>query len=286
MKNGFSDSQPKLNPAQAKRLVETAQRVAGVLVAQEKTSFLELRVGRRLRELDMTSYEDYVEYLLGPGGEQEAQHLAEALTTHTTSFFRERAHYDWLKTTGLPALVDEGAGREYKLTIWSAACSLGSEMWTAAMVIDRFAADRSGELSWEVVGTDVSARILRRAANAVFTEDEISGLSEELRRSYLMQYRGERKLYRIVPELRNRARLSRANLVRLDSKLDVRADVVFLRNVLIYFTPEDQKKAVDNVLGRLRLGGYLLTGHSESLAEVPPSLRQVAASTYQKVGRK
>lgn len=283
MSNSQQFSQPKLNVAQAKTLIATAQRVAGVSISQDKISFLELRVSRRLRELGCADYESYIEYLRGPGGEKEAQCVAEALTTHTTSFFRERAHYDWLEREGLPALLKNGAGKDHKLTVWSAACSLGSEMWTAAMVLDRFAANLPGGLSWEVVGTDVSGRILKRAANAVFTEDEISGLSDDMRRSYLMRSRGERKLYRIVPELRSRARLSRANLIRIDSRLKVMADIAFLRNVLIYFQPDDQKKAVDNVVSRLRHGGYLLTGHSESLADTPPSLRQIAASTYQKV---
>lgn len=283
MNNVSSSSQPRLKPAQAKTLIETAQRVAGVSISEDKISFLELRISRRLRELGIADYESYIKYLRGPGGAKEAQSVAEALTTHTTSFFRERAHYDWLEREGIPSLLKNGAGQDHKLTIWSAACSLGSEMWTAAMVLDRFSANPPGGLSWEVVGTDVSGRILKRAANAVFTEEEVAGLSDELRRSYLMRYRGERKLYRIVPELRSRARLARANLIRLDSKVKVMADVAFLRNVLIYFTPEDQKKAVDNVVSRLRHGGYLLTGHSESLAETPASLRQIAASTYQKV---
>lgn len=274
---------PRLHPRQARTLVETARKITGVAVSTDKISFLELRVSRRLRELGLADYDSYIKLLNGPSGMAEARYLAEALTTHTTSFFREKVHYDWLAEEGLPTLLKAGAGIERPLTIWSAACSLGSEMWTAAMVLDQLSQNQQGGVLWEVVGTDVSRQILRQAATAVFTEDQIAGIPVELRHSYLMRSRGEPTLYRIVPELRSRARLAWANIVDLDRKLRVTADVAFLRNVLIYFQPEDQRRAVANVVSRLRDGGYLLTGHSESLADPPASLRQVAASTYQKV---
>lgn len=274
---------PRLNPAQARILIDTARKITGVAISTDKLSFLELRVSRRLRELGCPDYDGYVDLLRGPDGAAEARYLAEALTTHTTSFFREKVHYDWLEREGLPSLVEDGAGIDRKLTVWSAACSLGSEMWTAAMVLEQFSQARKGGLMWEVMGTDVSRQILRQAAAAVFTEDQIAGIPDDLRRSYLLRSRGEPRLYRIVPELRSRARLAWANLVDLDRKLQITADVAFLRNVLIYFQPEDQRRAVEGVVSRLRHGGYLLTGHSESLADPPANLRQIAASTYQKV---
>lgn len=279
----ITPSTPKLNAAQAGTLIETAKRITGVAISVDKISFLELRVGRRLRELNCPDFDSYIELLRGPRGENEARYLAEALTTHTTSFFREKIHYDWLESDGLPTLLENGAGRDHKLTVWSAACSLGSEMWTAAIVLDQFAKKLPGGLSWEVLGTDVSRQILRQAAAAVFTEDQISGLPEALRREYLMRSRGLPRLYRIVPELRSRARFSWANLVDTKRQVNITADVVFLRNVLIYFQPEDQMRAVKGVVSRLRTGGYLLTGHSESLSELPGSLRPIAASIYQKV---
>lgn len=284
MKNiDHSSANPRLNAAQASTLIETAKRMTGVAISVDKISFLELRVGRRLRDLKCKDFESYIALLRGPGGENEARYLAEALTTHTTSFFREKIHYDWLESDGLPSLLDNGAGRDHKLTIWSAACSLGSEMWTAAIVLDQYAKKLPGGLSWEVAGTDVSRQILRQAATAVFTEDQISGLPEHLRREYLMRSHGLPRLYRIVPELRSRAKFSWANLVDPSRQVSITADVVFLRNVLIYFQPDDQMRAVKGVVSRLRTGGYLLTGHSESLSDLPDNLRPVSASIYQKV---
>lgn len=283
MSGMMHSSPPRLNAIQAKTLIDTAKRISGVSISTDKIAFLELRINRRLRDLGCPDFESYITLLKGPGGAAEANHVAEALTTHTTSFFRERAHYDWLESEGIRAIMDRGAGLEHKLTVWSAACSLGSEMWSAAILLDRYSKKVPGGLMWEVVGTDISRQILRQAANAVFHDDQISGLPEELRRAYLMRSRSSPPLYRIVPELRNRARLFWANLVDMDPKFKVMADVAFLRNVLIYFEPEDQRRAVVNVVSRIRLGGYLLTGHSERLSDLPANLRQIAASTYQKV---
>ncbi len=273
---------PRLNLAQARILVDIARRASGVAVAEEKLGFVELRVSRRLRDLDCPCYAAYIDYLQGPDSAEETRRLVEALTTHTTAFFREKGHYDWLEREGLPALVARGAGRERPLVIWSAACSLGSEMWTAAIVVERYARNVPGGLRWEVVGTDVSRSILRRAAHAVFTEEETAGMPDDMRRAYMMRARGGRPLYRVAPELRARARLAWANLVHLDRALELCADVAFLRNVLIYFEAADQRRAVANVLERLRPGGYLLTGHSESLAEPPAGLRALGASIYRK----
>jgi len=277
---------PYLSPAIAAALVAIAVEIGGIAVAPTKRDFIQMRVSRRLREIGCVDFESYLASLKAPGGDEEARRLVEALTTHTTSFFRERAHYDWLTAEGLPALVAQGAGRERPLTVWSAACSLGSELWSAGMTLDAFAAKQPGGLRWALVGTDISRKILRRAANAVFTEEEISGLDEPMRRAWLLRSSEPQKgrtLYRIAPDLRGRARLAWANLVDLDPRLSLTADVAFLRNVLIYFRPDDQRRAVANVLGRLRTGGYLLTGHSESLSEPPEGLRQVRSSVYQKV---
>lgn len=276
----------QIAPAEAAALIEATRRISGISIAAEKRSFIELRVGRRLRELGCEDFADYLSLVQGPGGADEVRHLVEALATHTTSFFREKVHYDWLEAEGLPALVRQGAGRAWPLVIWSAACSLGSEMWSAAMLLDRYAKGMPGGLRWGVVGTDISRRILRRAAAATFSEDEIAGLPEDLRRRHLLRSRNPARngtLYRIAPELRSRARLAWANVVDLDPGFRLEADVAFLRNVLIYFEPEDRRRAIANVLSRLRPGGYLLTGHSESISDPPAGLKQIAASTYQKV---
>ncbi|MCC5986950.1 MAG: hypothetical protein JJT95_04660 [Pararhodobacter sp.] len=280
----MAPSAPRMTQAEAQALCRVAHRESGVAIAPGKRAFLEMRIGRRLREIGCEDYRHYLQLLEGPGGRVERAHLVEALTTHTTAFFRERAHFEWLAEYGLPALLERGAGQSAPLTIWSAACSLGSEMWTAAMVTDRRLRGLRPGSDWAVIGTDISRRILRKAALAVFSADEIADLPEDFRRDYLLRTRaGPRPArFRIVPQLRSHARLAYANLVNLSPALMLTADVIFLRNVLIYFSHEDQRRVVSQVIARLRPGGYLLTGHSESLTCIPDGLRQVGSSIYHK----
>jgi chemotaxis protein methyltransferase CheR len=277
-----------LRQEQAAMICRIARERGGLSIAPHKTSFLEQRLLRRMRVTGHADFDQYLGDLMrsGPGVEAEVEALIEVLTTHTTSFFRERAQFDWLLGTALPELVHAGAGRERPILVWSAACSNGAEMWSAAMLLDRLARGGTRGLRWQVVGSDLSRQILDRAGRAIYSEDEIEGLPEDLRRAYLLRSRGRhggRHLFRISPDLRRRARLYQANLVEGPPPLETAADVAFLRNVLIYFDEKGRAAALRNVLSRLRPGGYLLTGHTESLNPVPDGLTQVAASTYRKL---
>ncbi|MDO9638352.1 MAG: CheR family methyltransferase [Pseudotabrizicola sp.] len=280
---GGTIQQVRITPDQAQILVEAVFRLSGISVAATKTDFLEHRINRLLRESGVGTVNEYVEHLRTAPAGPAALRLVEALTTHTTSFFREKAHFDWLAASGLPSVLAEGAGRDRPLTIWSAACSTGAELWTAGMVLDTFARNRS--LRWDLVGTDVSQKILSKAAAATFDEDDILPIPDEMRRRYLLRSRspvGGKPRYRIAPELRSRARLAWANLLDLPSNMTLTADIAFLRNVLIYFEPDDQLRAAAQVARRIRPGGYLLTGHSEGLASPPPGMTLVSPSIYRK----
>ncbi|MFN4156267.1 MAG: CheR family methyltransferase [Paracoccaceae bacterium] len=280
--SGTLGQRGRIGPDEARFIVETVYRLSGVSVTASKTDFLEHRLNRLLQESGVGSVAEYVAQLRAAPAGPAAQGLVEALTTHTTSFFRERAHFDWLTAEGLPAVTANGAGRDRPLTVWSAACSTGAELWTAGMVVDGFARSRS--LRWGLVGTDVSQKILAKAALATFEEDDILPIPDDMRRRYLLRSRAGagKARYRIAPDLRSRARLAWANLLDLPTGMALTADIAFLRNVLIYFEADDQLRAAANVARRIQPGGYLLTGHSEGLASAPPGMVLVAPSIYRK----
>jgi chemotaxis protein methyltransferase CheR len=274
-----------LRPEDAALLCRIARDRGGLALSPEKRQLLEQRLSRRMRVTGHASYTHYIADLVRPGNDAELQAVIEALTTHTTGFFREPSQFDWLRKTGLPARIADGAGTERPLVLWSAACSTGAELWTAAMVTDRIARASFRPLRWRVIGSDLSARILKRASRAIYTEDEITGLPEDYRSDYLLRSRrrqGSGHIYRIVPDLRRTARLYRANLVEAAPVLDAGVDAALLRNVLIYFDAPGRAAAVRNVMSRLLPGGYLLTGHTESLNPVPQGLSQIAPSIYRK----
>lgn len=268
-------------------IAERALETSGVNVDPSKKEFIHLRVSRRLNALGMTSFADYVDLLKTDGSGVETRRLVEALTTHTTSFFRERHQYDWLADEGLKRICANGAGFERPLTVWSAACSTGAELWTAGMVLADAARQPLGPRKFELIGTDISTPILKKAKSATYSEMEIEGVGEAQSTRYLMRSRqklgsGNSSLYRVVPELREKATFEFANLSRLAGLRSFDADVIFLRNVLIYFDAEMQERVLKAVIGRLRPGGVLFTGHAEA---VPPreTLEVLAPSTYQKV---
>lgn len=269
-------------------IVDTVRKLSGISIDPQNAGFLELRINRRVRELGLPNLAQYLAILNGPTGQSEANHLVEMLATHTTDFFREPAHYRFLEQTVLPTLISSGAGKERPLTVWSAACSLGSELWSAAMVIDQNSHSVLGGLRFSLRGTDISRRILRRAESGIFSSDEISGIPEPLRQKYLLRggaslrSRTGQNLFRIDPKLRDKAQFQWANLVAPMAPINITADVIFLRNVLIYFEPADQQAAVTTVLKGLRPGGYLFVGHSEQIGRLPAGLSQVAPAVFRK----
>jgi chemotaxis protein methyltransferase CheR len=278
-------AQPDLSPQLARQLVSRAERISGVKIDAEKTEFVKLRLGRRLQVLGLRDFNAYQTYLSQDSSGTATRHLVEALTTHTTSFFREIRHYDWLENQGLDLMLGERPPGPF--LIWSAAASLGAELWSAGMLMhDR---SRAGKppADWRLIGTDISERILKRAQAATYTEDELNGLSDSRAERFLLRSRKPydhniRPIYRIIPELRARARFKKANLQDLSLLEPFTADVVFLRNVLIYFEPEAQRRVVEAVIDRIRPGGVLMTGHSETL-QANDRLSQVLPTIYRKV---
>ena len=274
----------ELTPDLARAILARAEQISGIRIDAAKLEFVRLRVGRRLAALGLDTFEGYNQFLAGDAGD-EVRHLVEALTTHTTSFFREMHHYDWLVREGINGLL---AGRDRSpFVIWSAAASTGAELWSAGMIMAERNAQGRAPSDWQLIGTDISERILTRAATATYSEEEISGISTERAERFLLRSRnlrdhGGRPIYRISPDLRARARFSKVNLQDLQGLKAFTADVAFLRNVLIYFDVEGRERVVSNVVSRLRPGGILFTGHAEALGS-HPSLEPVRPTIYRKV---
>lgn len=277
---------PSISPTQARQLVERVIRISGVRSGSDRPEFVRTRLSKRLLHLDCSTFEEYLTILNGPGGRSEELHLVEALTTHTTSFFREDAHFEWMSEHAIPDLLSRGTGIGSDLAIWSAAVSTGAELWSAAMKLEEFQNMTGRIVRYKLIGTDISRPVLAQAAKATFSETEIKGIPEILRSKYLLRtpkgFSGEPR-FKIIPRLQTRARLAFANLLDLSSGPQINADIVLLRNVLIYFDRDTQAAVARAVFNRMRPGGYLFIGHTESLRDVVPMLEPVGSSIYQKV---
>jgi len=259
-----------------------AREAGGLSIGPGKEDFLAARLAPRLAALGLADFAAYAAHLASPAGEAERDVFIECLTTHTTRFFRERAQYDWLRDSGFPTLEMAGAGLQRDLVIWSAACSSGQELYSAMMTAAMLGERDGVELRLRGVGTDLSRAILAVAERAIYPGAEIADIPDPMRRRFLLTATDGSERLRIGPDLRRRARWARANLAEAGTLPAIRPDVVLLRNVLIYFDAATCERVLGNVVARLAPGGYLLTGHSETLDPRRYGLEPVRPSIYRK----
>jgi chemotaxis protein methyltransferase CheR len=257
----------------------------GIKMPAVKKSMLESRLQKRLRQLGLYTFEEYGEYLFSPEGlEKELVHMVNQVTTNKTDFFREAAHFEYLFDHALPDLITTtGAGINKSLEIWSAGCSSGEEPYTLAMLLSEFAETCHG-FDYSILGTDISERVLEKAVRGIYREHLTQPVPAALKKKYMMRSKNrEADLVRMVPELRGKVRFRRINL--MDRVLDVNRtmDLIFCRNVIIYFERAVQYELIWKLCENLTAGGYLFLGHSETLHGMNLPLKQVSPMVYMKV---
>ena len=281
----LDDNDDHLDMRDFQRIATLIGAEVGIKLPPAKRLMVEGRLRRRLRHLHLNSFAQYGDYLFRQDGiERELPFLINAVTTNKTDFFREPEHFECMERVLVPALLSARSERAPLLKVWSAASSTGAEAYTIAMVLADMAAKRR-DFRFAVLGTDISTDVLDAGRRAVYQAELISPVPPGMQSRYLMQARrpGARPEVRIVPELRRQVRFDRLNLMDETYPYDRDVDIIFLRNVLIYFDKQDQAKVIRRLVGHLRPGGYLLLGHSESMIGTSITMRQVAPAVFQKV---
>ncbi|MDD4951641.1 MAG: protein-glutamate O-methyltransferase [Desulfovibrionaceae bacterium] len=265
-----------------RRFSEFLHQECGIKLPASKKTLLEARLQKRLRELGMAHYKDYCEYVFSCQGlEEELPRLIDVVTTNTTDFFREPRHFEFLVERVLPEWLSR-SGLGQALKVWSAGCSTGEEPYTLAMVLSEFAERRSG-FRFQVQATDICNQALGRAVNAVYPEERTAPIPTGLKRKYLLRSRDRsKKLVRVGPEIRGRVCFKRLNFMG-EYDFPEKMDVIFCRNVLIYFDRPTQEFVLGRFCEHLRRGGYLFIGHSESLAGMALPLSHVAPTIYSRL---
>ncbi len=257
----------------------------GINLIPAKKTMLSARLWKRMRVLGMASFRQYADYVSSMQGlSEELVHMLDVVSTNKTDFFREPKHFEFLANEVLPALIQTGHwGPGRRLKVWSAGCSSGEEPYTIAMVLAEFASrNRTGDFS--ILATDISTRVLEAADRGVYPEETTAPIPPALKRRYLMRGKGSRKgLCRIVPELRRRVQFRRVNLNKgEDFGISDLMNVIFCRNVIIYFDRPTQVKLFEKFYSQLVPGGYLFIGHSETLHNINDQFEPVAVAVYRK----
>jgi chemotaxis protein methyltransferase CheR len=273
----------RLSERYFKAFVDVIEGRVGIRLPPAKQLMVEGRLRKRVRALNFEDINDYARHIFDQGHlEEEMEHLIDCVTTNKTDFFREPSHFDFLRNVAVPSLVKRHGGRVANLKIWSAACSNGAEAYTIAMVLQDMLTGRK-DFRYSILGTDISADILREAKAAIYPAAFLDPTPAPMRQRYVMMARDAgRGIARIAPELRARTRFERLNLMDPHYPLDQDIDVIFCRNVLIYFDKPTQRAVVSRLASHLRPGGYLILGHSESMAgSGAGALRQVMPTVFQ-----
>lgn len=252
-------------------------REAGIWLSPVKKALLVGRLSRRLRELGLATWRAYHDLVVAD--EAERVRMLDAITTNETHFFREPRHWEHLAEKVLPAWRDEAERglRPRRLRAWSAACSTGEEPYTIAMLL---AGTLPSGWDLEVHATDLSTRVLERARRAVWPIEKAAEIPEDWRRAFMLRGVGEQAgLMRAGPEIRALCRFGRLNLAT-EAYPQGPFDLVFCRNVLIYFDRGTKERVIDGLLDRLTPGGLLFLGHAETLAGYSTRARPVLPTVY------
>lgn len=253
---------------------------SGIKMPESKKTMLEGRLRRRQRVTGARTLDEYCEQLFtGDTLAREGLHLINAVTTNKTDFFREPVHFDYLRETILPEFVTRGRS---SIRAWSAACSTGPEPYTLAMVLDDFAENRGGP-SYGILATDLDTEVLETARAGVYPAELVDPVPLPLLRNYVMvPHNPARREVRIVPALRSAVGFARLNLMDDRYPVGDPMDLIFCRNVLIYFDKQTQRKVLAQLVDCLASGGYLFLGHSETITGLELPLVQVANTVFRR----
>lgn len=265
---------PKLSSLEYDTIRDFIYQEAGIDLGASKQMLVSSRLNKRLRHHQITSFTDYIALLLSKDHQLEKQMATDLLTTNETYFFREPEHFKFLKKN---ILEKHKKGGEFR--VWSAASSSGEEAYTISMLLDDHFADTT---PWEIFGSDISTRIIEKARQGLYPLIRIDGIPKPFLKKYCRKGKGEYDGFlKVCSSLKSKVTFDYINLIKPLPNVG-QFDVIFLRNVLIYFDDKTKLAILKRLVATLKPEGILFIGHSESLKGMGLDLTLVAPTTYQK----
>ncbi len=260
--------------------------ICGIKLTPVKQTMLSARLAKRLRARNLHSFKEYYDFLQSQEGrDSELPDMIDAVTTNKTDFLREPKHFDYLTQKVLPDFVKKqrNGACQKSIKIWSAGCSTGQEPYTLAMIVyDYFEKNRG--LSPAILATDISTEVLEKAALAVYEHELIAPLALPLRKKYISRSKKRKStLVRIVPFIRSLVTFKHLNFMSRSYDVAGTFDVIFCRNVLIYFDKTTQEQVIDRLCQQLKTGGHLFLGHSETIHGFNLPLHNLGGTIFEKI---
>lgn len=248
---------------------------AGIALGEKKEALVAARLNKRMHLLNIDTFEDYLETIKSDNSGNEIVQLLDSISTNVTHFFRESQHFDFIT----PQIDNWYSQGQRKLRIWSAGCSSGEEPYTIAMTV--LEALKSRPCDIKILATDLSTKILSRAMSGVYGTKDVIKIPENYIEKYFNKSTEENQTnYQIISQCRSLISFQRLNLTSMPYPMKGPFDLIFCRNVMIYFDNEMRKKLLEQYFKLLKVGGYLLVGHAESLTGMLSGFKSVKPSIY------
>ncbi len=252
---------------------------AGIKLSDVKKILMQSRLIKRLRDLKLDNFTDYHDYLL-ENYEKEKINFINAITTNKTDFFRENDHFEFMKSKILPDFVNK---KEHELRIWSAGCSTGEEPYTIAITLLEYF---NGKVPPEflILATDIDTQVLDKAQNGRYSADHLADVDPKYLKNYFLLNGSDKgDFYTVKDNLKQMIYFRRLNLLQEQYPMKKKFDIIFCRNVIIYFDRETQKKLFEKYHQYLKDDGYLLIGHSENITSITDKFTLAGRTIYKKV---
>jgi chemotaxis protein methyltransferase CheR len=257
---------------------EIVYKEAGIKLNDSKKALLQARLTRRLRTLKIDEFSEYLDYLM-ENYEEEKVNFINCITTNKTEFFRESKHFDFMTEKALPEFVNMGI-KEIK--IWSAGCSTGEEPYTTAITLQEYFENKT-KPEIKILATDIDTQVLDKAKEGIYASDIIEDIPVDILKKYFYKGKaGNEGLFKVKDNLKNMITFLRLNLLDEAYPMKGQFDIIFCRNVIIYFDRETQKKLFNKFSRYLAGHGYLFLGHSENISAISDDFTLIGNTIYKK----
>ena len=254
----------------------------GIKLPPSKKTLVQCRLQKRLKAYNMISFGDYIDFLFSSAGrEEELSNMINEISTNKTDFFREPIHFDFLSQTGLKEYLSKTGKR--RMSVWSAGCSSGEEPYTIAMILKEYAR-LEHTIDFTITATDISTKVLQVGMQGIYHEDRISEIPYSIKKEYFQKGKNSfKQQVRVNSDLRKTVNFQRFNLLSPDYTLFGMFDIIFCRNVLIYFERAIQYRIINKLCNQLNSGGYLFLGHADTTMGFALPLKTVRPSIFNKL---
>lgn len=279
----FYSNVKELTDSEFKTISSYIEKNVGIKLPPVKRLMIQSRLFGRLKTLKMQNFKEYLEYVFSSSDGIELTHMIDTLTTNLTHFFREADHFNYMTNNTLPELAARGKNN---VEIWSAGCSTGEEPYTISIVMQEFMRKNPGKFgNYSILATDVSTKVLTKAANGVYAIQSLENMTLEMKRRYFLKGKNqsETPIVKVKKELSDNVTFHQLNFMDENFNFRKEMDIIFCRNVLIYFDKPTQKAVIEKFLKYLPVGGYLFLGHSETIFGMDLPLETVFPMVFRKI---